>query len=898
MKTNKTAISILLVLVIILSLLFTGLGYPGFMLGVIKKDTPPAKTNPGTDNPILTGNSAAFSISPIEGITISAEENAFETDPNIKFSELEQYDETLKEIDREMAEDNEFILAAYELDAGLGPDDSIPGEYKVDIDLSKIGIPESLFPNLRAYRIDSNGNTFLYDTSLNGSILTATSKQNSVLILSTLLVGTATVCITKTVNKETAAESGHLKFDHVFEKDIFCSGGTAKLIWYPETTEQVTNAERVKQIEKNYLSDAEDRLQASVYEDAFETNSNAVLYRDRRGILKEAAAKLAQDEEYKELIEEISKSENIEMLIGMIKDAYRFLNDVEQIKMPKYQVRFYVRNLSRLGEATTGTLIKNPYIHIGFSKFRTEFPSERDMNDMRLTVIHELFHICQNQYRAWRKLDNPKYDEAIAVTLEWDAYNYLVREGYIDPESDIEHTEDTFFETLIIPMDSGTLGYTDDAIISEGYTYSRFVRMLREKTGNNVPAGPLMEAASYFSVPNISDSLANAFGLSEDEFEQYYRLFCRTNKAFFEARFRHFLEHPDDNKVILMNEHLSVDRGHHVTIKPASYTAYVRGFVPLDFGPYAVVFVPDENLSEVCPEFSTIALCSGAVKTSKLLFYPAESENEEETYPKTIMEMHGNAEHYALLAEDTGYTAYMIQAPANPEVEEKNGKLLITLPEKTAAMQDGVTTGYKVKITSSDGKVKEKYYSSVAAGTTRKFNMKKLTDVKEGEEVTFKVTLTEYIKAGNRYLEGPESGQESLLDARLAEEGALSGDITISMLWNSDDDMDLHLVTPEGEIFYMNKNVGDGHLDVDMQVTDIVPSPIENIYVNNPPSGHYKVIVDNYKDRTPDSDTRVMVRITIGGTRQEFNVTLGSRSTVYEFDYGTVSDDPGDEDLD
>ena len=105
-----------------------------------------------------------------------------------------------------------------------------------------------------------------------------------------------------------------------------------------------------------------------------------------------------------------------------------------------------------------------------------------------------------------------------------------------------------------------------------------------------------------------------------------------------------------------------------------------------------------------------------------------------------------------------------------------------------------------------------------------------------------------------------------ILDDLLHNAGAKEGIITISMLWSTTDDMDLHVITPSGdEIFYGNPMAGGGELDVDMQVNEpYVSNPVENIYFTAPEHGTYKIYIHNFTNRTVE-DTRVLVRVKIAG---------------------------------
>ena len=133
-------------------------------------------------------------------------------------------------------------------------------------------------------------------------------------------------------------------------------------------------------------------------------------------------------------------------------------------------------------------------------------------------------------------------------------------------------------------------------------------------------------------------------------------------------------------------------------------------------------------------------------------------------------------------------------------------------------------------------------------------------------------------------VEGAVDGvlSEEALDAMLASLNAGSGDITISMMWDSSDDLDLHVFTPDGsEIYYNNRTAQNGVLDIDANTYDhMMDSPDENVYFTSPYNGEYWIYVNDYEDRT-EGITNFMVRITIGGESQIFTGTIdGTTSTI------------------
>lgn len=72
---------------------------------------------------------------------------------------------------------------------------------------------------------------------------------------------------------------------------------------------------------------------------------------------------------------------------------------------------------------------------------------------------------------------------------------------------------------------------------------------------------------------------------------------------------------------------------------------------------------------------------------------------------------------------------------------------------------------------------------------------------------------------------------------------------------------------------------------MDMQVSDFVPNPVENIYFSDPEHGTYRVFVRNFSDRTPTSDTPVLVRVRIRGRTWEYPVTVDYETEICTFEF-------------
>ncbi len=126
----------------------------------------------------------------MEGITISAKAGALKEDTDITFKEIEddsyyeKYEEPLNNLGSEM-------LAAYDLDMGLEPEETIPGYVDMSFDLKEMGIPEELWEDVEIYRqreeFDENepeGSFERYASKLDdkGVLTVSTTKNCPILI--------------------------------------------------------------------------------------------------------------------------------------------------------------------------------------------------------------------------------------------------------------------------------------------------------------------------------------------------------------------------------------------------------------------------------------------------------------------------------------------------------------------------------------------------------------------------------------------------------------------------------------------------------------------------------------------------------------------------------------------
>ncbi len=106
--------------------------------------------------------------------------------------------------------------------------------------------------------------------------------------------------------------------------------------------------------------------------------------------------------------------------------------------------------------------------------------------------------------------------------------------------------------------------------------------------------------------------------------------------------------------------------------------------------------------------------------------------------------------------------------------------------------------------------------------------------------------------------EEPPLEEEEVADEateRVLREGGSIGRLSVTLLWNSTHDLDLHVETPAGERIYFGRKQsrGGGSLDIDMNARgEVSTEPVENVtWSGEPPQGRYKVYVTLHK--VPDA---------------------------------------------
>lgn len=99
-----------------------------------------------------------------------------------------------------------------------------------------------------------------------------------------------------------------------------------------------------------------------------------------------------------------------------------------------------------------------------------------------------------------------------------------------------------------------------------------------------------------------------------------------------------------------------------------------------------------------------------------------------------------------------------------------------------------------------------------------------------------------------------EDKKVAAIQSRVAKAGGKRGEVQFSLAWNTETDLDLHVITPQGErVFYRNqKSTCEGVLDVDQNrdAAATTTTPVENIrWKTRPLIGRYTVLVHVFRNR-------------------------------------------------
>lgn len=742
-KVRKTSKGVLAA-VLAFAMLLTGFGWPGWIQNLFDRpNTPPYSYDGGNTtggngggfegteelvDPEREGNSAAFRITPVRGMTISAEENALDYDRTFQVSGLTAaaLDSLQDTVDSSFSE-TAVLLDAWDIDAGMETGEFLPGTFTVELDLQELGIDRELYDALSVYRIDDEGTWYRFCTEIDGDTLRYQSRQNSVdgLLLSPFLIYYADNYA------ETGGETlwGYMEsYFNVYDNGITTGRGkgwffkddkalgTLRYCLHVELENEVKlEKQRMDTILGRYIAAAEEEITEryieegnSPYNESFsEERQKEIRLNIEKEALTEANRLVSYDEEYRQCIERLKNSvrslgrntdlmdqpEALRPFAECLLTARTYLQKQIKVRVPTYVMDIYlVRDFQAPGLTVTAAPSGNAYCLFDATRV-----ASGDMDNVLLTVTHELFHACQREYSIMSR-SCTKFDEATATMVEKDAEQYYARIGQIVPN---ENREDgsKYWYYFAIPMDGKSVSYDGEQYEKDesdaGYVWSAFIRFLQKHykpNGKTITYHQLLDSYRYFSVVQghqpLSKMLLTAFPMDNmSELHSQYLWFVRDNREEFLKR------RMADAGESWAYPSTTFKDGTEIRLTDHDYTTRVRELkpqLPAGYqGEFAVLlgeadgFLTDKCIYGVGP-LAQDTVRGVFYKPQKpgpnLAFYVLEADGKD-----------GGAESH--------YNTYFLTEPEAPTVDVANGVVRIIPPAaRSKAAEDGYIDSYQITV--------------------------------------------------------------------------------------------------------------------------------------------------------------------------------------------------------
>ena len=144
-------------------------------------------------------------------------------------------------------------------------------------------------------------------------------------------------------------------------------------------------------------------------------------------------------------------------------------------------------------------------------------------------------------------------------------------------------------------------------------------------------------------------------------------------------------------------------------------------------------------------------------------------------------------------------------------------------------------------------------------------------------------------------LKAPETAEQKAavkIQQKVVDAGGKNGEVQFSLVWKTIDDLDLHVVTPDGErIYFEHRNsVCDGVLDVDRnaKANTATDAPVENVrwLKGDTPEGRYTIVIHLFKPRGSGGiQYNLMTKLGEELKIEKKTITQGRRLNVFRYVY-------------
>ncbi|MBP5185785.1 MAG: hypothetical protein J6040_01875, partial [Clostridiales bacterium] len=680
-------------------------------------------------DPPAEGDSEALSFSPCAGVHVNAKENQLNPDTEITFTSFDEDDDELAEVADILEEDGIYTLAAWEVDCGLESEEKLPGKYNVSLDLEYLDIDPDLYEDLSVFRVDDEGNYYEYNTILDGTVLRYSSNQNSAVVLGFVLAGVAGWAAHKEYKERNKYyyNSGKKVCTYDGKNDY----GSFRIEWLMEDADPILGAKvkRAAEIEAEKQKEAQD----------FAKTFDALTTYRKAGVVESKYKELLkEDKEYQGLLKEMQETdwpfpESIDVVIRQVRTAFEYLGG-KGFKMPLTKVVFKCIKSGPLGMAVNRTF-STSYIELNLNSFIECTQEQKD--DLLLTVTHELFHLCQNRYRAYLT-DTPRFDEMVCLIMEEDAYEDYKTSGKI-VSTTLSLTPRNYYGSLRLPIDGAVSDSSVDEgelLGHEGYTLAGFVDYLRDHVNKGITAKNLMDARPYFKTATTTGPLSTAFGLTKAEVEKHFHDYIISIRA----KIGDNLINEVNLKEYKFPAVQTLTRGAKIHYDPAcegSDSLTINTLVQENIK-IPILVVADEDSALNRGNLDLVPTRDYQQVKNGYYIAPLEKYNSTDLYT-AILEIYGDVTDKTNLKP--GYTVWGLAEPEKPEItyEKETNSLKVVFGKKTAAAEAKVIEGYALTLKGNNGVEYTEYFPIENIDNEQTIDF---TNVRPPEQVSNTITVT------------------------------------------------------------------------------------------------------------------------------------------------------------
>ena len=649
------------------------------------------------------GNSKAYTEKVLGRLTVSAEANALSYDGQLQFRELS--DAEGQRLNERFSGDGIMVLDGWEADAGLGIAEHLPGSYTAEYDLGTLDIPEELYEQLHLIRIDSCGNASEYAFEPDGNTARWESDQNSawLFVLVPLLIGVTLVYHKNKIEPE-ATERDTIWKDA--EKNRLAAYPAKNCtILYADSESESDKKAREARI-KAIVTEAEKQARAKAAEQV--ENEwiawGALTWGYEREVNRTAAKLLAktlqEDAVYQQ---EIAESQYIPADVRLL--AYSFDKALDYLSRQegcpklgfKPTVYFTISMKDGTGNAVTPQWYA-PYIQMGRAGFKDvprisretgyydiygETVSEKNGDDMLITLTHELYHLMQNKKLSAHVRSNLKFSEMSAMIVEHRCGAYYLKENMIQS---YQEEISSSYELYAIAADDDEPH--EDFLRADGYTLSRFWDYMSEKLNVKLNGWELINA--FKKAGSISELFRAAFHNDDSNqlLDIYWKSYQKsiTQKTAVLAAALLGMDKNEEGyfpgfmrKLRLSDNETSVQ----VRVNTAPYSCTIAGITGADNGGWTALIDRDPNFGELL-QGHTFLLPAGA--NGK----PAGQESKS----GLVLNARSRNLFYRELQDkdvlgSSSYTVHYIPAPKTPDVEIDEENEILTVKLQSGQSTEG-----------------------------------------------------------------------------------------------------------------------------------------------------------------------------------------------------------------